>query len=167
MYIDSIDAFLLVCVCVVLQWFLKHMARLFSLRCWDDPGTTGVYIQTYDIYIRIGNIISRYIKCIYLFDNSSCFRHARFAYCWNLRSHRKLRKMSSKCSGCSGYYRIKVSSTQLNPRQISKIIVIVLCSYDTGYMLQHLFAFKKRWEATLHGCDFIYAVAMKTTTIRP
>lgn len=47
-------------------------------------------------------------------------------------------------------------------------LVIIFCSYGTGYMLQHLFALKKkRWEATSHGCDFIYAVAMKTTTIRP
>lgn len=82
-----------------------------------------IYIFKHMIFIyaqAISYISSAYTFSI-LFDNSSCFRHPRFAYCWNLRSHRKLRKMSSKCSGCSGYYRIKVSSTQLNPRQISEI----------------------------------------------
>lgn len=113
------------CVCVSCCNGFWKMARLFSVRCWDDPGTTGVYIYIFKHMIFIYAQAISYISSAYtfsiLFDNSSCFRHPRFAYCWNLRSHRKLRKMSSKCSGCSGYYRIKVSSTQLNPRQISEI----------------------------------------------
>lgn len=130
MYLTRVDVYrqhrcFSFCVCVVLQWFLKNgkVVQCALLRWPWNNRCIYIYIFKHMIFIyaqAISYISSAYTFSI-LFDNSSCFRHPRFAYCWNLRSHRKLRKMSSKCSGCSGYYRIKVSSTQLNPRQISEI----------------------------------------------
>lgn len=74
-----------------------------------------------------------------------------------------------KAVGVLGTIALKCQALSSTPDRYLKFVNL-LCSYGTGYMLQHLFALKEDvgpWEATSHGYDFIYAVATKTMTIRP
>lgn len=146
MYLTRVDLYrqhrcfsFCVCVCVVLQRILKQMARLFGLRCWDDPGTTGVYIQTYDIYIRIGNIISSaytFLTTLHASDIQGLLIARTPGPTANWK------RCQVNVVGVLGTIALKCQVLRSTPDRYLKW-VIILCSYGTGYMLQHLFALKE------------------------
>lgn len=160
------------CVCVSCCNGFWKMARLFSVRCWDDPGTTGVYIYIYsNIWYLYTHRQYRTYQVHIPFRSFLTTLHASDIQGLLIAGTSGPTANWERCQvnvvGVLGTIVLKCQVLSSTPDRYLKL-VIIFCSYGTGYMLQHLFALKKkRWEATSHGCDFIYAVAMKTTTIRP
>lgn len=135
------------------QWCLKHMARLFSLRCWDDPGTTGVYIQTYDIYIRLGNIISSaytFLTTLHASDIQGLLVAGTPGPTANWK------RCQVNLVGVLGTIALKCQILSSTPDRYLKL-VIILSTYGTGMHRLHVAAlvcFKRR-RGRQHHTDVI------------